>query len=172
LCKKFISSNEYGPLFEKFIKDKLKISKAVDKSSGDGCKNDRNIEIKVSLGDKHGQLNMVQIRPSHNIHYYLFMGYNLLDGELGKVHTLLIPSKKLYALLPKYGSYAHGTIKSNGKITKKSLKNKNNYEYALRPNPIKDNRYKSKKLWKTLLNYSVEFEEKMFSKELKSIKIS
>ena len=147
LCKHQLSSQQWGPLLESFIKEKFNIGPAVDSVSGDGCSSKGlNIEIKVSLGDKGGQLNFVQLRPDHNIDYYLFLGYNLFKGELGQTHWLLCPSKELYTLLPTYGGYAHGTISKLGDITMENIYGRG-CEYALRPNPaLKDTR-KGKKLW-------------------------
>ena len=147
LCKHQLSSQQWGPLLESFIKEKFNIGPAVDSVSGDGCSpKGLNIEIKVSLGDKGGQLNFVQLRPDHTIDYYLFLGYNLFEGELGQTHWLLCPSKELYTLLPTYGGYAHGTISKLGDITMENIYGRG-CEYALRPNPVLDDTRKGKKLW-------------------------
>jgi len=147
LCKHQLSSQQWGPLLESFIKEKFNIGPAVDSVSGDGCSSKGlNIEIKVSLGDKGGQLNFVQLRPDHTIDYYLFLGYNLFEGKLGQTHWLLCPSKELYTLLPTYGGYAHGTISKLGDITMENIYGRG-CEYALRPNPALKDARKGKKLW-------------------------
>jgi hypothetical protein len=70
LCKKYLSSNEWSIIIETSIKNKFKLGRAVDEMSGDCVSEKRNnIEIKVSLGDKNGQFNFVQLRPDHNIKY-------------------------------------------------------------------------------------------------------
>ena len=102
-CKRYLSSNEFGLVFEKYIKNILNIEKSRDKVSGDGILNDKNVEIKVSLGDKKGQLNFVQIRPDHNVQYYIFICYNLFEDKIGKDYIFLFPSNRLYDLIPKYG---------------------------------------------------------------------
>ena len=34
-------------------------------------------------------LNFVQIRPDHNVHYYILVAYNMYDNEdIGKAHIL------------------------------------------------------------------------------------
>jgi hypothetical protein len=161
LCKKFMSSQEWGPVMESFLKTSLQIDPKINEISGDGHKNGNNIEIKVSLGSKSGQLNLVQIRPDHTIDYYLFVGYNLYEGDIGKAYVMKIPAADLYALLPIYGGYAHGTIKELGKITSTNIKGRN-CEYALRPNPTLNDRCAGKRLWIEMLKYRVEFEESAF----------
>lgn len=150
LCKHQLSSQQWGPLLESFIKEKFNIGPAVDSISGDGCSpKGLNIEIKVSLGDKGGQLNFVQLRPDHTIDYYLFLGYNLFEGGLGQTHWFLCPPKELYTLLPTYGGYAHGTISKLGGITMENIYGRG-CEYALRPNPVLEDTRKGKKLWRLM----------------------
>jgi hypothetical protein len=145
-CKKYLSSNQWGPLLETYIKKLFLLGKPINHVSGDGRSvNGKTIEIKVSLGDLKGQFNFVQIRPDHDIDYYIFMCYNLNDGELGKVYWFLCPSNKLYKLLPKYGGYAHGTIQKFGKIELSNIYG-HKYEYALSPTPTSNT-----KLWKKLI---------------------
>lgn len=144
-CKKFLSSSQWGPLLEKYIKKIFLLENPIDHFSGDALsKNGKNIEIKVSLGDTKGQFNFVQIRPDHTIDYYIFMCYNVNKDDIGKIYWFLCPSKKLYELLPIYGSYAHGTVKKLGKIKEDNIYG-NNHEFALRTNPNKNN-----DLWKEL----------------------
>jgi hypothetical protein len=162
LCKQYLSSNEYGPELENYLKQHLKINKAIDCVSGDGCKNNKNIEIKVSLGDNKGKLNYVQIRPDHNIDFYIFLAYNLLEDELGNVYLMLVPSEKVYELIPTYGGYAHGTVDVLGEITSQNIFGRN-CEYALRPNPNNNNNTKPKKLWNELIKYKVQLSEEMFN---------
>lgn len=154
LCKHFMSSTEYGSELEKYIKNILNIQKAVDSISGDGHKDNYNIEIKVSLGDIEGKLNYVQIRPDHNIDFYLLLAYNLKEDDLGNVYIMLIPSHNIYDLLPQYGGYAHGSIGVFGKIKSNNIFGRN-LEYALRPNPTKNNNTKTKQLWLELIKYKI-----------------
>lgn len=135
-CKKYLLPTQWGPLLEAHIKKLFSLKKPINRMSGDGhSTNGKNVEIKVSLGDVKGSFNFVQIRPDHKIDYYIFMCYNVFDDELGKIYWFLCPSNKLYELLPKYGSYAHGTIEKFGKIEMTNMYG-HNYEYALRPDPI------------------------------------
>ena len=160
LCKHYLNIKEWPIEMEQFIKKHLNIQDKINEISGDGHKNNKNIEIKVSLGSKDGQFNIVQIRPDHNIDYYLFVGYNLFDEELGKTYVLYIPSEELYKLLPKYGGYSHGTKRKLDEITSDNIKGRN-CEYSLRPNPNKRQTTKTRKLWNELLKYEIDFKPEM-----------
>lgn len=152
LCKRHLSSNQWGSLLEKSLIKLFKLTKTKKKDEGDCVKGVLKLEIKVSLGDKKGQINFVQIRPDHDIDYYLLMVYNLNYGVIGKLYFILIPSSELYSLLPEYGGYAHGTIQKLGKITSDNIRGRN-CEYALRPNIYLDKPTKSVILWSKLLRY-------------------
>ena len=160
LCKYYMSAQEWATEMEQFIKKQLKINNKINEISGDGNKNNKNIEIKVSLGSKDGQFNIVQIRPDHDIDYYLFVGYNLFDEDLGKAYVLYIPSEDLYKLLPKYGGYSHGTKRKLDEITPDNIKGRN-CEYSLRANPNKKTSTKTRKLWNELKKYEIEFTPEM-----------
>lgn len=151
LCRYYLSSMQWGPLMEKFIKDKFKINKPKDSTSGDGCSpKKKNIEIKVSLGTSQGAFNFVQIRPDHKIHYYLFLAYDLYFSKEGRVFWFLCKSQELYKLIPEYGGYAHGTVAKFGKITLRNLKGRN-MEYALRPSPHAHKGSKPHILWQLMM---------------------
>ena len=104
--------------FQNIIMTDLRISNPPNATSGDGCKNDINYEIKTSVHAKGCKLNFVQIRPDHNIHYYILISYNLYDKSsmLGKAFIFKVPSETLYELIIKYSGYAHGTCEKLGKI--------------------------------------------------------
>lgn len=152
LCKSCLSPSQWGPLLEKHIKDVLKISKAKDSMSGDGCsRKKKNVEIKVSLGTSTlGQFNFVHLRPEHKLHFYVMLAYDVQYGKLGKVYWFLCPAKDVYKLIPEFGGYAHGTVARLGKITQASLRGKNK-EYALRPNPHAPKGSKPRLLWDIMM---------------------
>ena len=165
LTGKCILAREYlspqSTLIQTIIKNDLDIGKKINNISGNGCKNDINYVIKVSLHSKECQLNIVQIRPDHNIDYYIIVYYNMCyDDNIGKGFIFKIPSDKLYKLVVKYGGYAHGCREKLGRITKDNIKGRN-CEYALRcnPNNMKD---KNKKIWNKLLHYEVEYSSDKF----------
>lgn len=141
---------------EKICKNDLQIENALNETSGDGCKNGKNYEIKTSIYANKSKINFVQIRPDHNIDYYIFIEYNMYENEtIGKGYIFKIPAEKIYELIIDYGGYAHGTSDVLGKITNNNMKGRN-YEYALRCNPNAKNS-KNFKLWCELLKYEVDY---------------
>lgn len=151
-------------IMEQIIKEKLKIDHQQDELSGDGGKNGYNYEIKVSLHDKKSKLHFVQIRPHHKIDYYILVGLNIYYGDHGKSYILKVPASNIYDLLPKYGGYAHGTVKENGIISKDNIEKniKKECEYALRPDPNGKTNTKPYKLWVELSKFSVEYDDDLF----------
>lgn len=147
-----LSGQITGPLIESYIISKNFMCKNdASKCIGDATFKSKNIEIKVSTGGtaNRGKFNYVQIRPLHNIDYYIFTAYYLDYSnvlEEGELFVFLIEKSKMIILLEKYGTYAHGTVNKLGKITKQSIQDNHNTEYALRP------RY-GDKLWSNLLEY-------------------
>ena len=148
LCKKYLTPSQWSCILEDYIKMILNIGKRIDNISGDGCSrfSNKNIEIKVSLGDHNGRVHFVQLRPDHHIDFYVFLVYNMFEGELGKIFWFICEPHDLYKLLPDYGGYAHGTITQLGKITLDNVYGRN-CEYALRPHPNAKKQTKGGQLW-------------------------
>lgn len=134
-----VSAQQYGPLIEKYLLCKNNFTKNnASECTGDCNKDNKNAEIKASLGGaKHNKFNWVQLRPSHNIHYYILTAYHLTNSNVeegGDMYIFNVPKESMYQLILNYGGYAHGTNKEHGKITIEELKNETNMkEYALRP---------------------------------------
>ena len=147
--------------FQYIVMDDLKIKKAADKTSGDGCKNNINYEIKISIHSKYSYINWVQIRPDHNIHYYVLIAYDMYNtsSKIGKAYIFKIPSLKMYDLIVKYGNYAHGTKSVLGKIKHSNVKGRN-YEFAIRCRHSLKGR--NKQLWNELMKYETEYSETCF----------
>lgn len=133
-----LKSQQYGIYLESYIKNKFnyKTNKSSD-CVGD-CNNLKdNIEIKMSLGgSNYKKFNFVQIRLFHNCEIYILVAYHLSHQNVeneGELYIFKISKSDIKKIILSYGSYAHGTIKKNGKITKELLDDKNNkYEYAIR----------------------------------------
>jgi hypothetical protein len=145
-----LSAQIYGPLIEYFIINKCNFIK--NKSTdccGDFNINNKNIELKISLGGiEHNKFNFVQIRFNHNIDYYIFISYYLNNYNVninGELFIFKLNKIELWNLINKYGHYAHGTKKNLGKI---SINNSSNCEYAIRPK-YNDN------CWNLLLEYKI-----------------
>lgn len=134
-----VSAQQYGPLLEKYIRIKNKFVKNIaSKCNGDCSKDDKNAEIKASLGGaKHNKFNWVQLRVSHDIQYYILTAYHLTSKNVdncGELYVFSVPKDDMLLLIAKYGGYAHGTNKEHGVITITDLKDeKNKKEYAIRP---------------------------------------
>ena len=150
-----ITSQQYGPLLEKFIQSKFNFIKNKASSDiGNCCKGDKNYEIKVSLGGQtHKKFNFVQIRFYQDCDIYIFTAYHLSNENVdnaGELYIFRIPKIELEKIIIQYGGYAHGTYKKQGPITFETLQNKNNAikEYSIRPN-INDN------CWNNLLLFRI-----------------
>ena len=141
---------------ENIYKNDLKIGKPLNNTSGDGHKNGINYEIKSSVHAKKSKLNFLQIRPDHNVDYYIFIAYNMYENDnIGKAHIFKIPSNNLYDLIVNYGGYAHGTCDKLDNITIDNIKGRN-CEYALRCNP-NAKKGRNLKLWNEFIKYEVEY---------------
>ncbi|MDC6467597.1 hypothetical protein OAW63_01260 [Flavobacteriaceae bacterium] len=148
---------------EKLIRHDFKIGSPIDAVSGDGMKNGINYEIKVSIHDTKCKTNIRQIRPHHNVDFYIIMAFNVFGGDKGEAHIFRVPSEKIYDLVLKYGGYTHGTVKRNGVITAESIRDKStDFEYSLSADPNANSNSKSKKLWDELMKYSVPYSPNSF----------
>ena len=138
-----------GLLIQNYIINKYNMVRNIASDiNGDCSLNNKNIEIKVSLGGKsHKKFNYVQIRPNHNVDYYLDKNNYKNCGEL---YIFLVNKITLIDIILHYGSYAHGTIKELGEITSDTLHDfQSNKEYSLRPSY-------GDKCWNILLNSKIE----------------
>lgn len=148
---------------EKLVKKDLQIGPPANSVSGDGRKNGVNYEIKVSVHDANCKLNIRQIRPHHHVDFYIIVFFNLIGGRHGNAHVFKIPSDDLYELVYLYGGYTHGTVKRNGPITRKSIKDKTvDFEYSLSADPNAATGNKSKLLWNALLKHEVQYKPNLF----------
>jgi len=148
---------------EKLLRHDFEIGNPVDSVSGDGMKNGLNYEIKVSIHDTKCKTNIRQIRPHHNVDFYIIMAFNVFGGDKGEAFVFKVPSEIIYDLVLQYGGYTHGTVKRNGVITAESIRNKStDFEYSLSANPNAEDSNKSKKLWIELMKYSVPYSKDSF----------
>ena len=151
-----VSSQQYGPILEKYIRTKFNYIKNKAKDcTGDCSKNGKNSEVKVSIGggSNHTKFNFVQIRPSHDCETYILTAYHLSHENVireGILYIFKVPKTQIKKIIVLYGGYAHGTIKEHGKITIQSLNDESTVkEYALRPT-IND------KCWKALMTFHIK----------------
>ena len=148
---------------EKIIKKNLQINNAKDNISGDGVKNEIKYEIKVSVHDVNCKVNIRQIRPHHNINFYIIVAFNLFGGIKGEAYLFKIPAEVIYELVVDYGGYTHGTVSKNGVVTKESISDKNTkYEYSLTADPNATYGTKARELWDKLLVFKVDYKKDFF----------
>ena len=84
---------------ENICEQDLKIENPIDEVSGDGRKNGKNYEIKISIHARRSKLNFVQIRPDHNVDYYIFIAYNIYENDsIGQAYIFKISSNNVYDL--------------------------------------------------------------------------
>lgn len=157
-----LSGQEAGPLIETYMKEKFNM----EKNDPSDCKGDmmvsglitnetpanENVEIKISNGGKdNNKFNYVQLRLNHDCNYIFtayYLDYTNLN-QTGELFVFYLNKTIIKELISKYGSYAHGTIKKLGKISKKDLDSSSNTkEYALRP------KY-GDKCWNDLLRFRI-----------------
>lgn len=149
-----LSGQLTGPLIETYIRDKYQMKKNNAAScNGDVYHNNRNIEIKVSIGGQiNNKFNYVQIRMDHDCDY-LFTAYYLDYSnveELGELYIFKMKKEDIQDVVLNHGGYAHGTVKKLGEITLEDLLDCNNKkEYCLRP------KY-GDKCWKSLLRFRID----------------
>lgn len=127
-----LSGQVFGPLLEYYIINKFNAIKSnSNKSIGDFIYNNKNYELKCSLGGvSNDKFNYVQIRLNHECDFiftaYIINSKNLnMNGNLFVFHISHNNMLKLCQDL-KLASYAHGTKKSN--IDKNIL----DLEYSIR----------------------------------------
>lgn len=161
LAKKYLSPQ--STIMEQIIKTDLNMGKKKNQTSGDATKNGSNYEIKYSGHAKKSKWNFVQIRPDHDVQFYLLLGYNMYDESntnIGKAYIFKVPSLDMYNLVKNYGGYAHGTIDVLGKLSTSNIKGRN-CEYALRCDP-NAKKGKNKKIFDELKKYEVDYLESNF----------
>ena len=146
---------------EAICKQDLKISEPLNETSGDGRKNGIHYEIKTSVHANKSRINFVQIRPDHDIHYYIFIAYNMYtDDEVGKGYIFKIPANDVYDLVTRFGGYAHGTKRILGEIAIDNMTGRN-CEYYLRCDP-NAKKGKSYDLWQEFMKYEVDYNTENF----------
>lgn len=110
-----LNPQSYGARIEKRIQQILGFGKNKAKDNcGDLLSNSgKNVEVKVSiLSPVNNALNLVQIRPFHNIDYYLCVAYDCRDMKSFKTYIFLLSHDEMKQEC-KSASAAHGTATVN-----------------------------------------------------------
>ena len=148
IAKSELSPQAAATPLEEWQKARLRMTPALNETSGDGVYQDSTVELKQSLGGKTGSaFNFVQIRPDHAIDAYIFTTYDIFNDDTTWFN---IPADDMNELLVESGNYAHGTIKALGPITADTLKARN-CEYALRPSS--QGKGQQRDLWNRMLEW-------------------
>lgn len=154
LCRTYLNPQERNSLLKTYI---LNTRHLIREFSYTTC-------IKISLGSDNEQFNFVQLRPHLNEQLFYFYCYTPFQGNFGKSYEILLSREHVLKLIKEFGTYSHGSIQQNGKITLEHIKN-NSFEYSLRPNSSSSSNCdkkitKSKKCWKKMLKYNLFNKEK------------
>ena len=148
IAKSELSPQAAATPLEEWQKARLRMTPALNETSGDGVYQGSAVELKQSLGGKTGSaFNFVQIRPDHAIDAYIFTTYDIFNDDTTWFN---IPADDMNELLVESGNYAHGTIKALGPITADTLKGRN-CEYCLRP--CSQGTGKKRELWDRMLQW-------------------
>ena len=82
IAKSELSPQAAATPLEEWQKARLRMTPALNETSGDGVYQDSTVELKQSLGGKTGSaFNFVQIRPDHDIDAYIFTTYNIFTDD-------------------------------------------------------------------------------------------
>lgn len=150
--KSLLPSHVYGPLLEREVLQSIGAT-PTNQGKGDAAIGDLVLEVKVSLSDHTGKLNLVQLRPFEAIDYYVLLTWDMASpSPTGTVHTFLLSGASMNNLIVRYGGYAHGGIASLGPITSEGLA-EDKREYALRPCTSSSPSSKARRLWGELRCY-------------------
>jgi len=115
-----------------------------------GLGDESGIEIKTTITDQRGGYNFTQIRPGTKDHLYF-----CFDPNTVRLFVFALGADQMKAILPTLGSYAHGSIKLFGPITRDNIDPKK--EYAIRPNPRDAQTCRNGQAWTHFIdNYLVE----------------
>jgi hypothetical protein len=148
--KALLTSHTYGKLLEREICNAIGIGLREDDGPGDAVTSSgETVEVKVSLSDPYGRMNLVQLRPHEKIDHYVLLMYDMSADELGACHTMLLKGSEMDELVSRYGCYAHGSKRKLGAITSEAV-SQGEREYALRPCTTASPRSASRKCWDSL----------------------
>lgn len=138
LSKLYFTPQSYGIRLENLFKKKHSFNNKTDNESGDAEKNGWKIEIKHSLGSSSGCWSFQQLRPHHDVDYYILGAY---DENVDELYYFVVPSDIMYEICKIHGAASHGTQQNN--------KQQKNIELGLWTG-------KNYQSWKKLQQYLIE----------------
>tara|TARA_R110000744_G_scaffold350701_1_gene456410 strand:+ start:55 stop:672 length:618 start_codon:yes stop_codon:yes gene_type:complete len=163
LSKTYLSSQSYGGVLESFYKRFFHLSKIKESQDGDlNSTHIGNVEVKVSIQHNVSdvQFCMMQLRPAHNVDYYLGVFYSFTESS---IKYILAPSSNIKDIIEKYcGSYSHGTKTGKGKPIRKNWEKDTEaeFQFSFQTNPSKRKPYK---IWSDLKSF-VYSEQELINK--------
>jgi hypothetical protein len=108
----FLNAQSKSPKIEHFIRKKLQHNAVKSsKGKGDGEKDGKYYEYKISTTNKNEKINALQIHLWQVIDYYL-LGY-IDEKQFENSRLYIVPHKDMMALCNKYGTATHGTKDAN-----------------------------------------------------------
>ena len=147
IAKNYLPPASYGSVINNWFRNSphsdFKSLKSSDGVGDDLVFGKWNTEAKTSLCDDGKKYNYVQIRLTHDIHFYLLPTY---DFVLDKTYYFLLTKKEMVEMVTKYGEYAHGRKKEKGPIVE-NLDNPD-IEFCIRP-------VVGKECWKEIMKFNV-----------------
>jgi len=154
--KKYLSSQSYGGVLETFYKRFFNLTKISESQDGDLLASSLgNLEVKVSIEFPSKQdisFCMMQLRPAHNVDYYLGAFYSYTQGD---IKYILVPSNEMKSIILEYcSSFSHGTKKGKGAITEELITNDTEAEFQFTFSITPSNK-KSYKIWSKLQRFLV-----------------
>lgn len=152
-----------GTLSQQVIMKDLLLDGPKNEISGDARKGGVCYEIKVSIHAKNCSLNIRQIRPHHDVDFYIIAYLNIFKQESEMINVFKIPTENMYDFIVKYGGYTHGTFHQNGPITIESVRDRSKrFEYSLTYNPSVKGDGKNATFYKELLKFKVDYSPENF----------
>ena len=102
LIKKYLTPQ--STTMEIIIKKDLMMGPKKNQTSGDATKGEDNYEIKYSGHANKSKWNFVQIRPDHDVQFYVLLGYNMYyeSNGIGKGYVFKVPAENIYNLVINY----------------------------------------------------------------------
>ncbi|MDR3227083.1 MAG: hypothetical protein LBT56_05370, partial [Prevotellaceae bacterium] len=146
----FLNAQSKSSKIEQFIRKKLEHNTVKTKDRGDGEKDRKFYEYKISTTNKDKQINALQIRLWQEVDYYL-LGY-IDEQQFENSRLYLLPHDEMKKQCKLFNSATHGTEKANesNKTVEMSLRVKMKNDDALLLDFEK--KFRAKDLEETIFN--------------------
>jgi len=148
IAKFYLPPQSYGHVMNNWFRNSphsdFKNLKSSDRIGDDLVFGKYHTEVKASLCDDGKKYNYVQIRLTHDIHFYFLPTY---DFVLDKSYYFLLTKKEMIKMIKlSNGELAHGTRSEKGTLEENI--NNPDIEFSIRP-------VVGKFLWKELMKFNI-----------------